>query len=97
MNEEYSPADWNIYVFHFSDGDNWSGEDTLSCIQLLKNEVLPDINLFCYGQVESQYGTGQFLKDLQEGLTSIDNVALSKIESKDDILASIRTFLGKGK
>src|SRR3989338_10149400 len=24
----YPTEDWNIYIFHFSDGDNWSGEDT---------------------------------------------------------------------
>ena len=97
INEEYSPSEWNIYIFHFSDGDNWSGEDTNFCIKLLKDELLKDVNLFCYGQVESQYGTGQFLKDLQEGMSGVDNVALSKIESKDDILDSIRIFLGKGK
>lgn len=97
MTEEYSPSEWNIYIFHFSDGDNWSGEDTAGCINLLKTDMLPLVNLFCYGQVESQYGTGQFLKDLQEGLGSTENVALSKIESKEDVLDSIRTFLGKGK
>ena len=97
ITEEYSPQEWNIYIFHFSDGDNWSGEDTNFCMKLLKEEMLPIVNLFCYGQVESQYGTGQFLKDLQENMNDNDSVALSKIESKDDILASIKTFLGKGK
>ncbi len=27
-------AEWNIYPFHFSDGDNWSMDDTLTCIEL---------------------------------------------------------------
>ncbi|MFN9068519.1 MAG: DUF444 family protein, partial [Bdellovibrionales bacterium] len=33
---DYPPQDWNIYPFHFSDGDNWSGEDTRLCIRLLR-------------------------------------------------------------
>ncbi len=97
ITEVYSPSEWNIYIFHFSDGDNWSGEDTSFCIKLLRDKLLPNINLFAYGQVESQYGTGQFLKDVQEGLGNQDNVAFSKIESKEDILDSIKVFLGKGK
>lgn len=95
--ENYRPDDWNIYVFHFSDGDNWSGEDTTLCIELLKKDILPRVNLFCYGQVESQYGSGQFLKDLREQMEGVENLVTSKIDSRDDIYDSIKTFLGKGK
>ena len=28
LDEDYPAADWNIYPFHFSDGDNWSANDT---------------------------------------------------------------------
>ena len=28
INERVSPRDWNIYPFHYSDGDNWSARDT---------------------------------------------------------------------
>ena len=34
----FIPHDWNIYLFHFSDGDNWDGGDTAECISLLENE-----------------------------------------------------------
>jgi uncharacterized sporulation protein YeaH/YhbH (DUF444 family) len=66
MIEAISPSEWNIYPFHFSDGDNWSVDDTVLCIEILKKEILPKVNLFCYGQVESPYGSGQFLKDLDD-------------------------------
>src|SRR5439155_689397 len=52
INEEYDLGQWNIYGFHFSDGDNWSGGDTDKCISLLQKELLQKVNLFCYGQVE---------------------------------------------
>ncbi len=94
---EYSPSNWNIYPFHFSDGDNWSADDTRLCIDLLKNAILPVVNLFCYGQVESPYGSGQFVKDLRETVGGHENVSLSEIADKDAIYASIKTFLGKGK
>lgn len=54
MREEYDPSEWNIYPFHFSDGDNWSGNDTMECIKILNEEILPYCNIFCYGQVESE-------------------------------------------
>lgn len=97
ITEEYNPSEWNIYIFHFSDGDNWSGEDTNLCIRILKDRVLPHVNLFCYGQVESQYGSGQFLKDIKEQMPELENLVTSKIDSREDIYDSIKTFLGKGK
>ncbi|NTV63769.1 MAG: DUF444 family protein, partial [Oscillochloris sp.] len=56
IDEHYSPDEWNIYPFHFSDGDNWGGGDTRECVDLLKKEILPKVNQFCYGQVRSLYG-----------------------------------------
>jgi uncharacterized sporulation protein YeaH/YhbH (DUF444 family) len=94
---DYPPQDWNIYPFHFSDGDNWSGEDTRLCIRLLREFFIPKVNVFSYGQVESKYGSGQFLKDLQKEFPDESGITLSQIESKDKILDSIKDFLGKGK
>jgi len=88
---------WNVYPFHFSDGDNWSADDTRLCVEILKTDILPVANLFAYGQVESPYGSGQFIKDLKEALAGAENVALSEIADKEAIYGSIRAFLGKGK
>lgn len=97
IQSDYPVSDWNIYPFHFSDGDNWSGEDTRLCLSLLKDFFLPNVNVFSYGQVESKYGSGQFLKDLQKEFTSDERLTLSQIEGRDKILDSIKDFLGKGK
>ena len=97
IDEEYPLADWNIYPFHFSDGDNWSSEDTQYCVGLLKNDLLNKVNMFCYGQVESKYGSGQFLKDLESQLAGDQRLVLSKIENRSKIPDSIKTFLGKGR
>ncbi|HEY4122169.1 MAG TPA: DUF444 family protein, partial [Byssovorax sp.] len=49
ISSDYPPAEWNIYPFHFSDGDNWSMDDTLTCVELMKKEILPKVNMFAYG------------------------------------------------
>lgn len=97
IEEEYDPYQWNIYAFHFSDGDNWSSKDTSECMDLLRGNLLPHLNMFCYGQVESEYGSGQFIRDLDEKFgEKEEKIITSRIESKDKIFDSIKEFLGKG-
>jgi len=97
IESDYPSSSWNVYPFHFSDGDNWSADDTRLCVELLSEKILPAVNLFAYGQVESPYGSGQFIKDLKEAIGARENVALSEIADKDAIYASIKTFLGSGR
>jgi len=96
IQKEFSPQEWNIYPFHFSDGDNWGGDDTAQCLKLLEEDLIPASNVFCYGQVKSAYGSGQFIKDLREGVGQNDKMLLSEINSREEILPSIKTFLRKG-
>lgn len=97
IDEHYPASEWNIYPFHFSDGDNWSMDDTLGCVELLKTRILPKVNMFAYGQVESPYGSGQFIKDLREHFGADERVVTSEIRDRDAITDSIKDFLGKGK
>ena len=97
IEDEYPAELWNIYPFHFSDGDNWSIDDTHACVELLKHKILPAVNLFAYGQVESPYGSGQFIKDLSEHFDEDERVVTSEIKGKDAIMDSIKEFLGKGR
>ena len=97
IDEEFDPGQWNIYGFHFSDGDNWSSKDTTECLQLLETNLLDKLNMFCYGQVESEYGSGQFIRDLEDKFKEKDpRVISSRIENKEKIFDSIKDFLGKG-
>lgn len=97
IRRSFPASEWNIYVFQFSDGDNW-GEDNQQSLALLQDELLPVCNLFCYGQVESPYGSGEFLRSLEGHFgTSRDNLILSEIPDKEGIYDSIRKFLGTGK
>ncbi|AMV18059.1 DUF444 family protein [Planctomyces sp. SH-PL14] len=93
---DFPVSDWNIYCFQFSDGDNW-GEDNRECSRLLIEQILPISNLFCYGQVESPYGSGDYIRELRRIVDQHENLILSEIPSKEAIFDSIKTFLGRGK
>lgn len=97
IDDEYPAANWNIYPFHFSDGDNWSVDDTNECLRILESAIIPVSNMFAYGQVESPYGSGQFIKDLRERFGEEGAVVLSEIKNRDAIYQSIKEFLGAGR
>ena len=96
ISTRYPPDQWNIYGFHFSDGDNW-GDDVPHCLELLKEQLLPKLNLFGYGQVESPYGSGEFYEHIHDLVEERDNVVASRIPDRDAILRSIKDFLGTGR
>jgi uncharacterized sporulation protein YeaH/YhbH (DUF444 family) len=96
VDTRYQPDQWNVYAFHFSDGDNW-GDDIPKCIELLTDKLLPKLNLFGYGQVESPYGSGEFHDYVHELLGEHENVVTSRIPDRDAILGSIKEFLGTGR
>jgi len=108
----YRPNDWNIYLFQYSDGDNWG--DSIKEMEILDGELLPKVNLMGYGQIDIPWWAGgaysnyfhdvdiegQYIKDLEEYLTIspyADKVVTSRITGEDDIIDTIREFLGTGK
>jgi uncharacterized sporulation protein YeaH/YhbH (DUF444 family) len=96
IQEKYPPSEWNIYVFQFSDGDNW-GEDNERSMGLLREQILPHANQFCYGQVESPYGSGEFLRSLRAAFgDEHEKMILTEIENKEAIYDALKAFLGKG-
>lgn len=97
IERQFPPSVWNIYCFQFSDGDNW-GEDNEQALSLVGDKLLPAVNLFCYGQVESPYGSGEYIEELEARFgAEHDALVLSEIESKEAVYDSIKQFLGKGK
>jgi uncharacterized sporulation protein YeaH/YhbH (DUF444 family) len=103
--QHYDPADWNIYLFHFSDGDNSSESDNRTCVQVIERDLLPACNMFGYCQVASPYGSGSFINVLREAFGGGDDparadnakVVTSRVNGRDDILESLRTFFKAGK
>lgn len=97
IDERFPPADWNLYLFHFTDGENYSRQDTEKCLDLLRDRLLPGLNLFGYGQVESYGTSGDFYEALQSRFAAEPRVALTRIPDRDGIVESIKGLLGRGR
>ncbi len=102
MQRDYPLEAWNLYGFHFSDGDNWEPDNNRAFAAV--QEMLPRLNLFGYGQVH-RYTTGTFLSALRDFCQDLPEAAhpdgtprlvTSLIRNRDSILDSIKEFLGKG-
>lgn len=104
LDEHYDPTDWNTYVFHFSDGDNSSDADNRLCCEMLTKSLLPMVNLFGYCQVKSAYGSGHFLNVLRESFPDgapddslAARVVSTRVNDREDILESLRSFFKAGR
>jgi uncharacterized sporulation protein YeaH/YhbH (DUF444 family) len=97
IEHHYAPSEWNVYLFHFSDGDNSSESDSRECCSLLREHLLPLLNMFGYCQVASAYGSGNFINVLHEHLSDAEGVITSRVNTKDDIYDSIKTFFTAGR
>ena len=64
---------------------------------MLDHKILPGLNLFGYGQVESYGTSGDFFDALRAKFADHERVALSRIPDRDAIVDSIKTLLGRGK
>lgn len=98
IDHKYPVEEWNIYPFHFSDGENWIGDTENYCVPLLRDHLLPKSNIFCYGQVTlGRRSPGLHLVKLLESLGEEDGLLTSVVAGREDILGSIKEFLGKGR
>ena len=97
VESSYAPSEWNIYLFHFSDGDNSSEADSRECCALLREHLLPNINQFGYCQVASAYGSGHFINVLLDQISDVENMITTRVNTKDDIYDSIKEFFAAGR
>jgi uncharacterized sporulation protein YeaH/YhbH (DUF444 family) len=97
VEERFPVSEWNLYLFHFTDGENYSRQDSDKSVDLLAEKLLPSLNLFGYGQVEALGTRGDFIDILRSRFASDDRVALSRIPDRDAIVVSIKDFLGRGR
>jgi uncharacterized protein len=97
METEYPFSDWNVYVMHYSDGDNWGEDDNMKAVSLLKEKIIPNCNMFGYEQVVSPSGSGDFYGILEGYFSNEEKVMLHKTSDKSEVISALKFFLGKGK
>ena len=63
----------------------------------MKTTLIPWSNQFSYAQVDSQYGSGQFIKDLDGAFKDEETVVTSRIADRDAIMDSIKELMAGGR
>lgn len=91
IDDRYSPSKYNIYPFHFSDGDNLTS-DNPNCLTLIK-EIMKVANMFGYGEVNAyrRYST------LMSAYRRIDNPKFRHyiLKEKQDVYHALKSFFRK--
>ena len=91
VNERYDPSQWNIYPFHFSDGDNWGEMDNQRCLELVRG-LLEKSAAFGYGEI--QEGGRRSNSTLMNAFEAVQDERFIRvtIASKDEVYPALRTF-----
>lgn len=94
ISARYHPSLWNIYAFHCSDGDNYDADNDAA---LRRAKELCDVcNLFGYGEIKphGHYAYESSMMTVFRRLVA-PNFLTIRIERKEDVFPSFRTFLSK--
>lgn len=96
IDKRYSPKDWNIYPFHFSDGDNYYSDNEEAV--RLADRLITTCNLFGYGEIgdegASSYrrSSGALLSIFKEHLKHQKRFIGVRIDSKEDVYPALKEF-----
>jgi hypothetical protein len=91
IDSRYPPSLYNIYPFHFSDGDNLTS-DNERCVKLIR-ELLTRANIFGYGEV-NQYNRSSTLMSAYKHI-ELERFLYYVIRDKAEIYDALKTFFRK--
>lgn len=91
IDSRYPTANWNIYPFHFSDGDNLTS-DNEKCVKLI-DELMKRSNMFGYGEV-NQYNRSSTLMSAYKHIQS-KKFLYSVIRDKSEVYDALKRFFAK--
>jgi len=91
IDSRYSPERFNIYPFHFSDGDNLTS-DNERCLKLVK-ELMDRSNMFGYGEV-NQYNRSSTLMSAYRHIKD-PRFRHAIIREKGEVYQALKTFFSK--
>lgn len=104
INTNHPRDSWNNYVFHFSDGDNWT-EDNQRCKKAV-SDLLNHTTMVGYGEIKYKdeatfYGWGRSYQPswstLHQEFESIKHQRFitAAIKQKEDVYEALKKFLGR--
>ncbi|MBL8168199.1 MAG: sporulation protein YhbH [Acidobacteria bacterium] len=97
--ERFPPRDWNVYPFHFSDGDNYysDNEDAVK----YADQLIETCNLFGYGEIGEEgmptyrRSSGALLSIFADRLKNKERFIGVRIDDKEDVYPALKQFFGK--
>jgi len=98
IDERFPTADWNIYPFHFSDGDNYYSDNEEAV--RLADRLIQACNLFGYGEIgeegSSNYrrSSGALLSIFKDRLKKRERFVGVRIDEKEDVYPALKQFFG---
>jgi len=94
MKERYDPTMWNVYCCQASDGDVWSNGDAVECGQLLKNDILPEIQYMAYIEIKNR-GLEGYLWHAYKRLRNQENFSMRNINDVSQIWPVFKALFKK--
>ncbi|MFC0272190.1 sporulation protein YhbH [Metabacillus herbersteinensis] len=88
IDEKYHPSRFNIYPFHFSDGDNLTS-DNARCVKLV-GELMKVSNMFGYGEV-NQYNRHSTLMSAYKNIND-EKFRHYILKQKVDVFQAMKSF-----
>ncbi|MTT30449.1 sporulation protein YhbH [Terrilactibacillus sp. BCM23-1] len=92
INSSYPPEKYNIYPFHFSDGDNLSS-DNKKCVELVK-EIMSITSFFGYGEI-NPYNRKSTLMNAYQTLHDSEAFQYFVLKQKRDVYYAMKHFFSK--
>ena len=91
---KYSPARYNIYPFHFSDGDNLTS-DNARCVKLV-NELMKVSNMFGYGEVNQYNRSSSTLMKVFHHIKS-PKLKYFTLQERPDVFNALKWFFSNSR
>ncbi len=98
IQKRFNASEWNIYPFHFSDGDNYYSDNDEAV--KLADELINTCNLFGYGEIGDEgfpgfrRPIGALLSVFKERLKNKSRFIGVRIEEKEDVYPALKEFFG---
>ncbi|MDX6269842.1 MAG: uncharacterized protein QOD28_1065 [Acidobacteriota bacterium] len=95
----YNPRDWNVYPFHFSDGDNYYSDNEEAV--RLADELIGTCNLFGYGEIGEEgtsgyrRSSGALLSIFKDRLHRKERFVGVRIDEREDVYPALKQFFGQ--
>ena len=99
IRDRFPTRDWNVYPFHFSDGDNYYSDNDEAV--RLADELATTCNLFGYGEIGEEGGasyrrsSGALLSIFNDRLRSKERFVGVRIDDKQDVYPALKQFFNK--